>query len=118
MLIGLSMSFFSSCSQNRSELDGKWVSMRVELKNGDTGEKYTLDGKPYNVGDTLVFHNGKIYEPKFQITSPYQLTENMLRLGNRKFIVEKISQRELVLLENDDPYNLLPFRTYYVKIAN
>lgn len=44
-----------NCNQKAQDvtLIGKWVSVRVELKDGDTGERFTLDGEPYPLGDTL-----------------------------------------------------------------
>ena len=108
----------AGCGQDKANgLIGRWVSVRVELKNGETGEKYTYDGKPYPIGDTLVFVNDtQMYDSRANFTSFYKKSGNVLYLGDRKFLIEKFKLAELVLLENDDPLDTNPFRTYYSRV--
>lgn len=107
-----------ACGQSGSkELVGKWVSVRVELKNGDTGEKYTLDHKPYQIGDTLVFiDEKKVYESFAKTYSRYIKKGNSLYLGEMKFIIEKKTESELVILESEVLGEISQMRTYYRKI--
>lgn len=112
-----------NCNQKAQDvtLSGKWVSVRVELKDGDTGERFTLDGKPYPVGDTLTFVDSKnVIDSGSGEVSPYKVSGKTLKIGYGKFFIEKLTPTELVLLEDEanyeDSFEPLSFRTYYTKL--
>lgn len=112
-----------NCNQKTQDvsLSGKWVSVRVELKDGDTGERFTLDGKPYPFGDTLTFVNSNnVIDSGSGEVSPYVVSGKTIKIGYRKFFIEKLTLTELVLLEDEANYEdiiePLAFRTYYTKL--
>jgi hypothetical protein len=112
-----------TCNQKAQDIDlrGKWVSVRVELKDGDTGVRFTLDGKPYPVGDTLTFVNSKnVIDSGSGEFSTYLVSGKTLKIGYKKFFIEKLTLTELVLLEDEanyeDSFEPLSFRTYYTKL--
>jgi hypothetical protein len=108
----------SSCSQSKSNgIEGKWRSTRIELKNGDTGEKFTLDGKPYAFGDTLIVIDSKFAtDSRSNLSYKYEILGSELRIGDRKYLIEKHTNSELILLDITDPIDPLPFRTYYMRV--
>lgn len=114
-----------NCNQKLQDqgtiLTGKWVSVRVELQDGDTGERFTLDGQPYPVGDTLTFLNDRsVIDSGSGEVSRFVVSGKTLKIGYRKILIEKLTLTELVLLEDDEAnYEVSigpPFRTYYIKL--
>lgn len=116
-LIGIALAI-SACSQSKpNKLIGRWAAVKVELRSGETGENLTWNKQPYPADDTIHFiDERKVFETKGYFTSNYRLQGANLFWGNRKFLVEKLTENELVLLADDDPTDSDPFRTYYSKV--
>jgi len=97
---------------------GRWKGVKMDLRNGETGEKYTLNGQPYETDDEMVFQaDGKVNDITNKMIFSYKINSKILSIGDRKFIIQRLLDSEMVLIEysEDDPENPLAFRTYYVK---
>ena len=113
--------FISSQAQkkdNKGLIIGTWKGVKKELKNGETGENHTFDGKPYKTTEVITLKkDGTGIEYSLGLTFTYSFSGDILVLGNRKYLIEKLTGNELVLLEYSDNYpdDPLAFRTYFVK---
>lgn len=104
-------------------LTGEWHCYKKELKNGETGENTNLDGKPYKPNMKLTFSKQKlimdIANGKLIREGKYTVKNNILSFDNKEYLIEGITEKELILLElgSDsllgDEFN---FRRYFKKI--
>jgi len=111
-------SFDLTAQSENTFIIGRWKGVKMDLRNGETGEKYTLNGQPYETDDEMVFQaDGKVNDITNKMIFSYQINSKILSIGDRKFIIQRLLDSEMVLIEysEDDPENPLAFRTYYVK---
>jgi len=111
-------SFDLTAQSESTFIIGRWKGVKMDLRNGETGEKYTLNGQPYETDDEMVFQaDGKVNDITNKMIFSYQINSKILSIGDRKFIIQRLLDSEMVLIEysEDDPENPLAFRTYYVK---
>ena len=118
--ICLILFFSTSCnSQTKEELIlGKWIGVKKELKNGETGEKYTLDGKPYTNPIVIIFSDDLTgYDEYGGDEFVYKFENEFIILGNRTYVLELLTDNELVLLEYDkyDPDDEMAIRLFFEK---
>lgn len=110
-----------SCSaQSQEELIiGTWEGTKKELRNGETGEKYTLDGKPYKHINKIKFNKDltgyDIYE---DASFTYSFEDEFFYIGNRTYVLEKLTTDELVIREYDKytPDDPMAIRLYFKRI--
>jgi hypothetical protein len=118
----LVIGFFQCHSQTNDLLIlGKWKGVKKELKNGETGENYTSDGKPYSNPMTISFNDdGTGYEEYGDEDFIYEIKDEYINIGNRTFVIEKLDKSELILLEFDKytPNDPLATRLYFERISN
>ncbi|MCH8518058.1 MAG: hypothetical protein LAT68_17315 [Cyclobacteriaceae bacterium] len=88
------------CIGSNQSIVGKWQGVdKYLIQNGDTVD-FTLDGKGYSNNAILVFYgNNTEVELSSETEFEYRLDGDKLVIGNRAYIVNKISTLELVLLE-------------------
>lgn len=103
-------------------LSGEWSCYNRVLKNGETGENVTLNGKPFEPDMELIFSkNDKVTvkEGPAETEVLFILKKNLLKIGTREYKIEKLNKNELILLEvdKDNPYNELLFRRYFKKVT-
>jgi len=111
-------SFDLTAQSENTFIIGRWKGVKMDLRNGETGEKYTLNGQPYETDDEMVFQaDGKVNDITNKMIFSYKINSKILSIGDRKFIIQRLLDSEMVLIEysEDDPENPLAFRTYYVK---
>lgn len=99
-------------------IDGYWKSVKKELKNGEDGKNTTLNGEAYKPSMELHFTKNKVVfsqgGPKIELD--YEILEQYLYIGNRKYLIEKLDDTMLVLLEIDDSPFSVEFRRYLKKV--
>lgn len=121
-LLGLLMVVAINCCHPQSSeelLIGVWRGVKQELRDGETGEKYTLDGKPYKVNVLLEFQNdGTVIDLVINEKFHFSVEDRLLNIGNRHYVIEKLTNNELVLLDfsKDDNENPFAFRIYYERV--
>lgn len=116
------LTVFSLSKAQKSEtveslIIGEWVGVKKETKNGrnrlNNGELMKELGhyKFLPKGEGIVYY-GKEFDKV-----PYSIDGNKLKFGRLYFIIEKIDEKELVLLDLDisDPNNYLAFRHYFAR---
>ncbi len=98
-LIVLFMVSVLSLSSNQP-IVGKWQGIdKYLIQNGDTVD-FTIDGKGYTNNSILVFYsNNTGVELSSETEFEYSYDEDKLVIGNRAYIVNKITDLELVLVE-------------------
>jgi hypothetical protein len=100
-------------------LIGTWKGIKQDLRNGETGEKYTLDGKPYSTDEVLKFlPEGKGDDLTNKMSFVYSLNGKILTIGDRQYYIDKLTKTELILIEysENDPENPMAFRTFYTRV--
>ncbi len=122
-LIIFTLTFLASCLnfQNDSEdLFGKWECYHKELGDGTTKSTDLFSGEEYEYSC-----DGLIIELKSDFTGSesigglnfkYQRNDSILNLGNRYYIIEKLTKTELVIRDYDsDGTNISNFRQKFKK---
>jgi hypothetical protein len=108
-------------SQEKNELFGKWESYKIELENGDDGSGVTLTGEPFDNNSILLNfekNNDVIFtENNNSQKATYSFNNNILIIGNRRYKIEKLNTKKLILLESDidNPYKLFNIRIFLEK---
>ncbi len=94
LTIGLIMIFASAMGQvDKNLIYGKWTGAKRTLKNGETGEKLTFDGKPYKNDWKLEFRkDGKSIDLVETMTFDFKVTGDLLLIGDRKYKIEKLTK--------------------------
>ncbi len=101
---------------DKSSIYGRWTGTKRTLRNGETGEKLTFDGKPYRNDEVLEFKaDGTMFNVVDNMTVDFKVNGDVLLLGDMIFKIEKLTDAELVIVEYDadDPNNETAFRSYY-----
>lgn len=100
---------------NETDLLGKWKSYKVTTLDGKDGSDITFDEKPFNKKvmmnfinkDSMLFSiNGS---EKYKMK--YSLRGNKIIISYRKYIIEKLEKKLLILKEE----KVLPTRIYLKK---
>lgn len=101
VIISIFISLSLSCSSQTSSdlIIGEWTCYHKELEDGNTGEDYTLDGKPYSCDElTIRLSEDNVgWESMGDSEFRYQLNDSILTLGNRRYVVEKLNSEKLIL---------------------
>jgi len=103
LILIFNYSFSQNLEKSNYELIGEWQSYKITTLEGDDGSQYTLDGKPFRDKITFEFEdNRKVY---YSINGSekelidYELTNNTLRIGVKKFKILEVNDNKLVLEE-------------------
>lgn len=99
-------------------LYGEWKGVKKELRDGNTGEDYTIDGKAYKANTILEFRrDGIVSDLLNKGEYKYRIKSNFLQIGNREYVIEKLNASELILLDydSDHPDDPFAFRIFYKK---
>ena len=120
----LSIIILTSCIALKNvsnELVGKWECYHKELEDGTTKSTDLFSGEEFEYSC-----NGLIIELKSDftgsesiggITFEYKKNDSILNLGNRNYVIEKLTKTELVIRNYDsDGTNLSNFRQKFKKI--
>ena len=123
-IITISIIILTSCVgwKNVSyELVGKWECYHKELEDGTTKSTDLFNGEEFEYSC-----DGLIIELKSDFTGSesigginfkYKKTDSILNLGNRNYVIEKLTKSELVIRDYDsDGTNLSNFRQKFKKI--
>ena len=103
----IAFNLFAQSVENK-DLTGRWMCYKKTLKNGETGENVTLNKKPFVPNMTLEFLDDntlKVTEGAYTTEIKYLLRDNKVSFGNRKYLIEKITKNELILLEIKDTFS-------------
>jgi len=122
-IITISIIILTSCvglKNVSNELVGKWECYHRELEDGTT-KSTDLDGNEFEYSCS-----GLIIELKSDFTGSesigglnfkYKKNDSILNLGNRKYVIEKLTKTELVIRDYDsDGTNLWNYRHKFKKI--
>lgn len=106
---------------NANNLIGKWKCYHKELENGTTKSVNSFSGKEFEYSC-----KGLIIELKFDFTGlesinglnfKYQRNDSILKLGNRNYIIEKLTKNKLVIRDYDsEGINISNFRKKFEKV--
>ena len=123
-LIIFTITLLASCvnfQNNTDELTGKWKCYHKELEDGTTTSTDLFSGEKFEYSC-----NGLIIELKSDFTGSesiggmnfkYERIDSILKLGNRNYIIELITKKELVIRDyNSDRINSSNFRQEFKKI--
>jgi hypothetical protein len=104
-----------------NELAGKWECHNKELEDGTTKSTDLFSGEEFEYSC-----DGLIIELKSDFTGSesigglnfeYKKNDSILNLGNRNYVIEKLTKTELVIRDYDsDGTNLSNFRQKFKKI--
>ena len=117
-LIIFTLTFLASCLnfQNFSDdLIGKWECYHKELEDGTTKSTDLFSGKEfeYSCDGLIIEFNSDLTgsESIGGLSFKYERNDSILKLGNRNYIIEKLTKTELVIIENNsDGLDLQKFR--------
>ena len=117
-LIIFALTFLSSClnlQDNSNDLIGKWECYHKEKEDGTTKSMDAFSGEEFEYSC-----DGLIIELKSDFTGSesigglnfkYQRNDSILNLGNRNYIIEKLTKTELIIRDYDnDGTNISNFR--------
>lgn len=106
---------------NSNNLIGKWKCYYKELEDGTTKSIDLFSGEEFEYSC-----NGLVIELKPDFTGlesfsglnfKFQRNDSILRLGNRNYIIEKLTKTELIIRDySSDGFNILNFRQKFKKI--
>ena len=119
-IITISIIILSSCiglKNISNELVGKWECYHKELEDGTTKSVDAFSGKECEYscdGITIELNSNFTGVDDTGIKFKYQKKDSILTLGNRSYILEKLTKTELVI-RNYDPngISLSNFRTKF-----
>ena len=122
-LIIYTLTFLASCLNfltNSNDLIGKWECYHKELEDGTTNSTDLFGGEKFEYSCS-----GLIIELKSDFTGSesiggmsfkYERNDSILKLGNRKYIIEKLTKTELIIRDyNSDKINFSNFRQKFKK---
>ena len=108
-------------NNNTNELIGKWECYHKELEDGTTKTTDFFSGE-----ETEYSCNGLIIELKSDFTGmesigglsfKYKRVDSLLSLGYRDYIIEKLTENELIIRDYDsDGMNIYNYRQKFKKI--
>ena len=123
-LIIFTLTFLASCfnlQNNSNDLIGKWQCYHRELEDGTTKGTDAFSGKEFEYSC-----HGVIIELKSDFTASesmnglsfkYQRNDSILKLGDRNYIIEKLTKTELVIRDYDSKrMKFTNFRQKFKKI--
>lgn len=116
--------FLASCinlQDNSRDIVGKWQCYHRELEDGTTKSVDLFSGKEFEYTcDRLILElkqNLTGTESLNGLNFQYRLHDSILSLGNRKYIVEKLTKAELVLRDYDsEGLRITTFRNKFKKV--
>ena len=123
-LFTISIIILTSCislKNTSNELVGKWECYHKELEDGTTKSTDLFSGEEFEYScDGLIIElksdftgSESIGEESFE----YKKTDSILNLGNRNYVIEKLTKTELVIRDYDsNGTNLSNFRQKFKKI--
>tara|TARA_R110002033_G_scaffold161816_1_gene198462 strand:- start:61 stop:441 length:381 start_codon:yes stop_codon:yes gene_type:complete len=122
-IITISIIILTSCIGMKNvsnELVGKWECYHKELEDGTTKSTDLFSGEEFEYscdGITIVLNSDFTGIDNTGIKFKYQKNDSILNLGNRNYVIEKLTKTELVIRDYDsDGTNLSNFRTKFKKI--
>ena len=117
------LTFLASClnlQDNSNDLIGQWECYHKELEDGTTKSTDLFSGEEFEYSC-----DGLIIELKSSFTGSesigglsfkYQRNDSILNLGNRNYIIEKLTKSELIIRDyNSDGINISNFRQKFKK---
>jgi hypothetical protein len=123
-IITFSIIILTSCiglKNVSNELVGKWECYHKELEDGTTKSTVLFSGEEFEYSC-----DGLIIELKSDFTGSesigglnfeYKKNDSILNLGNRNYVIEKLTKTELIIRDYDyDGTNLSNFRQKFKKI--
>ena len=103
-----------------NELVGKWECYHKELEDGTTKSTDLFSGEEFEYscdGITIELNSDFTGIDDTGIKFKYQKNDSILNLGNRNYVIEKLTKTELVIRDYDsDGTNLSNFRKKFKKI--
>jgi len=122
-IITISIIILTSCiglKNVSNELVGKWECYHKELEDGTTKSTDLFSGEEFEYscdGITIELNSDFTGIDDTGIKFKYQKNDSILNLGNRNYIIEKLTKTELVIRDYDsDGTNLSNFRKKFKKI--
>jgi len=91
-------------AQNQSMIIGDWVSIKKETYEGGSGENMTINGKAYTIDIQFNFklkNSVEVFEYGERVDVEYSLKGDVLQVGFRKYLIERLSKDELVLTDSN-----------------
>ena len=115
--------FFSLLNpkNHSNDLFGKWECYHKELEDGTTKSTDLFSGEEFEYScDGLIIELKSDFTGSESIgglTFEYKKTDSILNLGNRNYVIEKLTKTELVIRDYDsDGTNISNFRQKFKKI--
>ena len=103
-----------------NELVGKWECYHKELEDGTTKSTDLFSGEEFEYscdGITIELNSDFTGTDDTGVKFKYQKKDSILNLGNRNYVIEKLTKTELVIRDYDsDGTNLSNFRKKFKKI--
>lgn len=123
-LFTISIIILTSCislKNTSNELVGKWECYHRELEDGTTKSTDLFNGEEFEYScDGLIIELKSDFTGSESIgkkTFEYKKTDSILNLGNRNYVIEKLTKTELVIRDYDsNGTNLSNFRQKFKKI--
>ena len=122
-IITISIIILTSCiglKNVSNELVGKWECYHKELEDGTTKSTDLFSGEESEYscdGITIELNSDFTGIDDTGIKFKYQKNDSILNLGNRNYVIEKLTKTELVIRDYDsDGTNLSNFRKKFKKI--
>tara|TARA_R110002124_G_scaffold146831_2_gene312081 strand:- start:22 stop:402 length:381 start_codon:yes stop_codon:yes gene_type:complete len=122
-IITISIIILTSCvglKNVSNELVGKWECYHKELEDGTTKSTDLFSGEEFEYscdGITIELNSDFTGIDDSGIKFKYQKNDSILNLGNRDYVIEKLTKTELVIRDYDsDGTNLSNFRKKFKKI--
>ncbi len=103
-----------------NDLIGKWECYHKELEDGTTKSTDLFSGEEFEYscdGITIELNSDFTGVDDTGIKFKYQKNDSILNLGNRNYVIEKLTKTELVIRDYDsDGTNISNFRQKFKKI--
>ena len=123
-LITISIIILTSCiglKNVSNKLVGKWECYHKELEDGTTKSTDLFSGEEFEYScDGLIIELKSDFTGSESIgglTFEYKKTDSILYLGNRNYLIEKLTKSELIIRDYDsDGTNISNFRQKFKKI--
>ena len=122
-IITISIIILTSCNvlkNGSNELVGKWECYHKELDDGTT-KSTDIEGNEfeYSCGGLILELKSDLtgYESIGGLNFKYKKNDSILNLGNRNYVIEKLTKTELVIRDYDsEGINLWNYRQKFKKI--